>query len=408
MPKPQITKKQMEAVHSRIPDVYSSLKDGRISRREFLRTVSLLGMSASAALVAAQCGAPAGGGAPAASSDAMDDGAMGGIKRGGVLRVGLEIQAVDHPARLSWTEPADILRGSFEYLTFTDHNNITSPYMLESYVPNDDLTEWTLNLRQDITWSNGDQFNADDVIFNINEWLNPDTGSSILGFFEGFLTTNDIEKVDDFTVKLNLAAPKLDVPENLFHYPAQIMHQSFDGDALSGKNPVTGPFTITEYNVGENARVEAREGYWRNGEDGSPLPYLDAVEYIDLGTDETAYVAALASGEIDVRGLGTADSFLALRNNDNVKIGGTTTAQVRVLRFRVDQEPWGDQRLVNAVKMCQDRTKILNSAYFGEGLEGHDVHVAPVHPEFAPMDLPAYDPDGARALLDEAGVDNFA
>ncbi|NIN63380.1 MAG: hypothetical protein GTO63_01410, partial [Anaerolineae bacterium] len=86
-------------------------------------------------------------------------------------------------------------------------------------------------------------------------WLNPDTGSSILGLWEGFLTVDDIEVRDDHTVVLNLGGPLLAVPEQLFHYPAQIMHPSFDGDITSGKNPSTGPYTLDEYVEGERVRV---------------------------------------------------------------------------------------------------------------------------------------------------------
>jgi peptide/nickel transport system substrate-binding protein len=219
--------------------------------------------------------------------------------------------------------------------------------------------------------------------------------------------------VDDHTVKLNLAAPLLAVPEQLFHYPAQIMHPSFDGDITSGKNPSTGPMTLDEYKVGERVKVVSRvangdEGYWQMGEDGKPLPYLNSITWVDLGDDQTAAVAAIQGGQVhtiyDVR----VDSFLALRNNADLNIESIGTAQARVFRVRVDQDPWGDQDVRNAIKKLQDRQKIIDQAYFGEALIGHDVHVSPVQPEFAPMDTPAYDPEGAKELLAKAGQEGLS
>jgi peptide/nickel transport system substrate-binding protein len=258
-------------------------------------------------------------------------------------------------------------------------------------------------------WINGDELVADHVLFNFQEWLNPDVGSSILGLWEGFLTTNDIEVVDNHTLVLHLSAPLVAVPENLFHYPAQIIHPSFDGDITSGNNPSTGPMVLEEFRVGELVRVGRRsdDGYWQMGVDGQPLPYLDGIEWIDLGDDQTAAVAALQSGQVHNIYDPTVDSFLALRNDENVVVRPIGTAQARVLRMRVDQDPWGDPNVRNALKMVQDREKILDQAYFGEGLLAHDVHVSPVQPEFAPMDVPPFDPEGAAALLAEAGMDSL-
>lgn len=423
MNKPRVSKKYMERVHPYIPEAYEMLKAGRVSRREFLRMATLLGMSLGAATIAAQCGAPApaqpaeaptksSGEAPAATEEAAAAApteaptavaAAGAIKRGGILKVAISVPAVDHPARFSWVFDSNEFRLVFEYLTETDKDNITHPYLLESWKASEDLKKWTLNLRKGIKWTNGDEFTSEDVVYNFKEWLNPDVGSSILGLWEGFLTSNDIEIVDDYTVNLNLAQAKLDVPEALFHYPAQIMHRSFNGDITSGKNPSTGPYVLEEYKVGERVKLKAREGYWQMGEDGKPLPYLDAIEFIDLGNDQTAAVAAIQSGQVHTIYDLTPDSFLALRDNADLNVEPITTSQVRVLRMRVDQEPWTDNNVRLALKKCQDRQKILDQAYFGEGALGHDTHVAPVHPEFAPMDVPEYDPEGAKALLEKAG-----
>ncbi len=413
---------QMEEVHHFIPDVYRKLKQGRVSRREFMRVATLLGMSAGAATFMAGCGAqPSGGGAasegeeaaPAEGSSAEEAAPAGSVKRGGTLRVATQVPAVDHPARFSWIYDANQFRHVYEYLTETGSDNITRPYLLEKWEASADLTEWTLILNKGIKFTNGDELVADHIKFNIGEWLNPDVGSSILGLWEGFLTIDGVEVVDDHTIKLNLAGPLLAVPEQLFHYPAQIMHPSFDGDIGGGKNPSTGPYLLEEYKVGERVKVVSRlskgdEGYWQMGEDDKPLPYLDAIEWIDLGSDQTAYVAAMQSGQVGTMYDPTVDSFLALRNDDNVNVLPIGTAASRIFRVRVDIPPWDNEDVRNAIKKLQDREKILDQAYFGEGLLGHDVHVAPVQPEFAPMDVPEYDPEGAKELLAKAGQEDLS
>ncbi|MCK4394087.1 hypothetical protein KAX17_14385, partial [Candidatus Bipolaricaulota bacterium] len=199
------------------------------------------------------------------------------IQRGGTITVaGQPIQRIDDPSRFSWIPLSNYTRMVAEYLTYTDENNVTHPWLLQRWEASDDLMTWTLYCRKGILFNNGDEFTADDVVFNIKRWLDPEVGSSILGLMGVYLKPEGVEKVGEYVVRLNLYAPSISVPEDLYHYPAQIMdHRTFEGDFI--KAPVgTGPFTLEEYSPGERVVLKARTDppYWRDGADGQPLPYV--------------------------------------------------------------------------------------------------------------------------------------
>jgi len=399
----KISKKEMEAIHPYIPEVHSLYEQRRISRRDFLRTATLLGMSAFAAACATQVpSAPAA--APAAEATAVPAAepvvAAGAIKRGGTFTRAMELQKLEHPARFSWVQQSNVAAHVAEYLTQTGPDNITRPLLLDHWEADDDVKTWTLYLRQGIKFNNGDELTADDVLFNFDQWLNPDTGSSMLSMLSYLRGMQDVEKVDDYTIKLHLQEGNIGVPEHLFHYPANIMHRSFEGDFT--KQPIgTGPFTLEEYAEGERAILKARTDYWRMGEDGQPLPYLDEIIYVSIAKD--AAIAAMQSGQIDAMYQPRAADWQALKGDDRFNVFTAPTEVTTVLRMRVDVDPWTDQRVIQALKMCQDREKILQLGYYGQGDLGIDAHIAPVHPAYCEKPVPAYDPEGAKKLLAEAG-----
>jgi len=387
--KKSIDKKEMEKIHPAIPNAFDQLKTGRITRRDFLRFATLLGMSASLAYACS---------GPTEEEETGDTVATSGIKRGGTWTSSMQLQLLDHPARLSWVEGANIVRQVCEYLTETGPDNITRPYLLDRWEASEDVKTWDLYLKEGIKFNNGDDFTADDVLFTFGEWLNPDVGSSMLGLLAYLRGMEDVEKVDDYHVRLHLQFGDIAVPEHLFHYPAVMLHRDFEGDII--KKPVgTGAFTLEEYAEGERAVFKRRTDYWRMGEDGDPLPYLDELIYVS--TDKDAGVAALQSGQVDTLYDPRPSDFQALKENANLTVRPVSTAQCLVGRMRVDLEPWDDVRVRNALKKCQDREKILQLAYYGEGDLSLDAHVAPIHPEYCEKEIPAYDPEGARALLEE-------
>jgi peptide/nickel transport system substrate-binding protein len=406
-----------EKLHKAVPDLHSQYLRGGISRREFIRYATLLGTSLATAQALAACGpaapAPATQ-APAAATEAAkaadtpvpqptDTPAPAGPKRGGTITIATQVPRVDHPARLSWIEGVNQFRQVCEYLTYTGYDNVTVPWLLEKWEANEEVDEWTLFLKKGIKFNDGQELTADDAIFNFQQWLDEDIGSSMVGLMGGYLSANDIEKVDDYTVKLHLSTPQIAVPEHLFHYPAMIVPRTFEGDIT--KQPIgTGPFLLEEYVETERVVLKRREDYWLNGADGKPLPYLDGIVYLDLGEEEAARIAAMQSGQVDNIFNPSAEIWQAVKDLPGIKVYSAPTAQTFVIRMRADQEPWTDNRVRQALKMSIDRQKMLDLAWFGNGVLGHDAHVAPVHPEYCEKEIPAYDPEGAKKLLEEAGL----
>jgi peptide/nickel transport system substrate-binding protein len=379
-------------IHPQLAELADQYREGKVSRREFLRLSALVGASAGAAALVPTWGPSlAWASAP---------------RRGGVLKVASVVHKMSNPAQISWGKVSNILRQVAEYLTVTGTDNITRPFLAEDWLASDDLKTWTFNLRRGIRFNNGDEFTADDVVFTMNLWLNKDVNSSMLGLVGSYLSPQGIEKTGQYQVTLHLKRPEIGLPEHFFHYPAFILnHRTFEGDFRKAPHG-TGPYRLKTYKEAEIAVLEARNDYWQKGADGKPLPYLDGMTFIEIGTETAPQLATLMSGEVDMIDLadaGSPDIMLAAKKDANLVVQSVTTSQVRVLRMRTDIDPWKDNRVRRAIKLCQRRDKILKLAYFNEGVEGQDFHVYPGHPEYCPQPTPEYNPEKARALLKEAG-----
>ncbi len=351
-------------VHPYVPELCEQLREGKVDRREFLRTAALLGVAAPAAYALAGKVTGDFSGTAKAESD-IDQIA----KRGGRLRAAMRVQRMDDPATYDWTQMSNQTRPILEFLTITGPDNVTRPYLAESWEANDDLTMWQFNLRKGIKWSNGQDFGADDMVHNFNRWLDPNIGSSNLGLFSSMTTSYDtgeknddgspkmgtkmkegaVEKVDDHTVRLHLNRAVLEIPENLYNYPTAIVDKNFDseGGDLSKRPVGTGPYSLAEFAVGERCLLKKRaEPYW-GGE-----VFLDEVLYVDLGDDPMAPVSALASDQVDQL-YGVSISLLdTVEKLPGVIVYETTTAQTGVARMQVDNPPFDNQKLRQAVLAC--------------------------------------------------------
>ncbi|NJP06702.1 MAG: hypothetical protein HC837_14320 [Chloroflexaceae bacterium] len=356
-------KRQRIRLHPVMPDLQNDLLHGRMNRREFLRLATLLGASLTQALQLAACSqtSPTTLSATPVATEALT------INRGGTMKIGTDVQTdVDHPARLEWIHAANQFRQVAEYLTETDEHNITHPWLLERWEADEDVRTWTLFLRPGVTFNNGDPLTADDVIFTMNQWLDPDVKSSMRGLMS-YLSPTGIERVDDATIRLHLDSPQIGLPEHLFHYPAMILHRHFDGNFV--EQPIgTGPFLLDAYLPGERVVLKRRSDYWKQGSDGQALPYLDEIIYLHYNPEER--VEAMQAGLIDSLLQPNPDDWQALQHVPGIQVYSIDTSKTLVLRMRVDREPWNDVRVRNALKLCQDRERILDVSFWGRAKSG--------------------------------------
>jgi len=397
--------------HRHIRTVRQWLVDGKIDRREFLRTATLLGLSAGAAYAFASRVT----GEPAISP------AHAELAKGGVIRIGMRCKEIATPHTYDWAEKSNITRQVCEYLTKTGTDNITRPLLLEKWEPSDDLKTWTLHVRKGVKWHNGRAFTADDVVWNFKHVLDPATGSSVLGLMKGYMlkevdtgqkdaqgkpkmTTelwdaNAIEKVDDYTIRLNAQVPQLAVPEHFFHYPFLILDPEEGGKFGPGSNG-TGAFDLKSHDVNQKSVLSARQGYWGSG------PHLDGIEFIDLGDDPSASANALSSRQ--VHGLFGAEARLLqlYQKLDFVQRYDAVTAETAVVRGKITEKPFDDPRVRKALRLAIDPEQVLAVTLGTLGSTGEHHHVCKIHPEYAKLPTPKRDVDAAKRLLAEAGYKN--
>jgi peptide/nickel transport system substrate-binding protein len=412
-------KRPNKGEHPYIPELKHLYQQKRITRREFLRNATALGLSiAGANLFLASCG---GGGEDATATSppqptsppeaqptatavptAVPTAAPAGPTRGGELIYAHQVQDLSDPHASQWIQ-FDIQMNVAEYLIDYNQQGEYVPRLVEKWEVSDDVKTWTFYVRQGIKFNHGPDLTADDVIWNFNRWLDPEVGCPLTATLVKYMTENDIEKVDDYTVRVHCDQPYAGLVAQISGgtFASHILPKDWEGDWI--KQPYgTGPFTLEDYALDERAVLKRREGYWRNGADGQPLPYLDGIRYVYLGEDMATQVAALKTGEVHMIMI-NAQSVDMVEGTDIV-VNSRPSAFAYVYKMRSDEQgAFNDNRLRQAVMACQDRQQILDAVWKGFGTIGQDHHVAPVHNVYCPVETPPRDIEKAKALLAEAG-----
>lgn len=279
-----------------------------------------------------------------------------------------------------------------------------TPGLATGWTRIDDLT-LELSLREGVLFHDGTEMTADDVVFSYGpeRMMDPDSpGHALSRPYMG--TIASVEAVDDYTVRVTTHAPDPLLEQRLAGWASQIVSQeAFEatGDwetwALA---PVgTGPYRVAEYVSGDYLLLEAHDEYW-----GDTPPFASI--RFQIVPEVATRISGLVAGDFDIITEVEPDQFATIENAEGVKIVGGPIANHRVINLGTNAGPLSDPLVRRALALAIDR-ELIADTIFGGRIPVPNGFQWEAYGDLYLPDYPGavYDPDAARALLEEAGYD---
>ena len=301
-----------------------------------------------------------------------------------------------------------------------------SPVVVGDLAKNWDISEdglaYTFHLHENVKWTDGEELDADDVVFSINEIINPSGPTPVSGKIRPYV--DRVEKIDKYTVRVHLNFPssafmKFFATSFVKVVPQHLVAAGVDLETF--ENIVgSGPFKSVEFVLGSSFEHERNPDYFKEG-----LPYFDGMKTFiitDKGTELAAYKTERVLMSISTVNHQDMEDIIRLEGDENFMskfdIYYLSGMNPQYFLMNTNVEPFDDPRVRRAIFLAYDRQTITEG--FGLGRFGLG---APMLPEVNPFALPYEEllqapgwrqldgkkhPDDiaeAKQLLKEAGYD---
>ena len=356
------------------------------------------------------------GGDDAGGDDSGDDaGAPADVTRGGRLVALLEAESDtwDIPGANCAVSCISVMNQVADTLMMVDENNVVQPFLLESFSVNDDFSEWTLVMREGVTFHDGTPADGAAMQRSLIEmasgtlqgqvFLDLLNGSPLLGGDPA----ESIVLADPNTVVVSFDKPFATFGYNLSGRTGWLIAPSFwdDPERASALMIGTGPFQMVDQVRDEVTVLDANPDYWRTDGNGEALPYLDGIDFRP-NPDVQARRAAMEAGDAHVN----LDSFGENRefwNGDWVAAGNSVAPrgpdrETTYLMFNNSKPPFDNPDTRRALALCTDR-----DLYLQLRAPGDDIANGPFAEGAAGFmedpGFPQFDAEAGNARFDEIG-----
>jgi len=344
-------------------------------------------------------------------------------QRGGQLVYAMEADNLNYclPEAQMAMAGMQVTRAIYDPLVVPNAEGGYSPYLAQSVEPNPDFTEWTIRLRDGVTFTNGEKLDAKLVRDNLDAYRGapsygddnePNPRSALLmPFF--FRDVADVIATDDMTVTVKTTRPWVAFPATLYAsgrvaIMARAQLEASKEDCTT--KPIgSGPFSVASWDIGVSLKLVRNPNYWQKAEDGKPYPYVDTIAFRPI-PDDSVRVNAVEAGDVSLihtdEGDPIKNSLAPMRDEGKINLFvSDDQAEVNFLQLNTSIPPFDDLRMRQALAHAVDRedsNRRLNagllqvaSGPMGPGSMGY----------LTDPGMPAYDPAAARKLIEQYKAD---
>jgi peptide/nickel transport system substrate-binding protein len=353
----------------------------KISRRQFIKGVSALGLTAALSPTLLS------GNANAATP-----------KKGGTFKQAMTGGATSDsldPATLFASQNINVSSQLNNCLVEIDHNFKPVPELAESWGASADAKIWTFKLRKGVEFHNGKSFTAQDVIYSINHHRGEKSKSAAKPLLKSI---QNIKADGKYQVVFELAEGSADFSFIMSDYHLRIFPDGTQGKDFD-KGIGTGGYMLEDWEPGVRALTKRNPNYWR-----SNRAHFNEIETLAI-VDVNARTNALKTGRVHAIDRADVKTVHLLKRMPNINVTAVNSTMHFTAPMMVDQKPYTDNNVRMALKLAVNREEMVKTILKGYGEVGNDHPISSVNRyQAGNLEQRTYDPDKAKFYMKKAGM----